>query len=79
MKFLGIIGMYIAAGVGTLAVGMAAKWYDRKLTAMVQYRKGPPWYQPVADVLKLLYKETLVPTTARATGFLIAPAVGLAA
>jgi len=79
MKFLGIIGTYIAAGVGTLAVGMAAKWYDRKLTAMVQYRKGPPWYQPVADVLKLLYKETLMPTTARATGFLIAPAVGLAA
>jgi len=79
MKFLAIIGTYVAAGVGSLAIGMAAKWYDRKVTAMVQYRKGPPWYQPVADVLKLFYKETLMPSTARGTGFLIAPAVGLAA
>lgn len=79
MHAFAVIGMYIAATTGTLAIGLLARWYDRKLTAMVQYRKGPPWYQPVADVLKLFHKETLMPATARATGFLIAPAVALAA
>ena len=79
MDALGIIGTYIAAAVGTLVIGLFLRWFDRKATAMVQWRKGPPWYQPVADVLKLFSKETLVPSTARRTGFLIAPAIGLAA
>ncbi len=79
MNAFGIIGTYIAAAAGTLALGLYLRWFDRKVTAMVQWRKGPPWYQPVADVLKLFYKETLVPSTARGTGFLIAPAIGLAA
>ncbi len=79
MDAFGIIGTYIAAAVGTLAIGLFLRWFDRKATAMVQWRKGPPWYQPIADVLKLFSKETLVPSTARRTGFLIAPAIGLAA
>ncbi len=79
MNPLAVIGTYVGSALGTLGIGLAARWYDRKLTAMVQYRKGPPWYQPIADVLKLFYKETLVPVTARGTGFLIAPAFGLAA
>jgi NADH-quinone oxidoreductase subunit H len=37
-------------------------WVDRKLTARVQWRVGPPWYQNFIDILKLaLYKETLIP------------------
>ncbi len=79
MNAFAIIGIYIVAAAGTLALGLYLRWFDRKVTAMVQWRKGPPWYQPVADVLKLFYKETLVPSTARGTGFLIAPAIGLAA
>jgi len=74
-----IVLTYIAAAAGTLVLGLAAKWYDRKVTAAVQYRKGPPWFQPVADVIKLFHKETLMPSTARGTGFLIAPAIGLGA
>lgn len=76
---VGIIGTYVAAAVGTVALGLTGRWVDRKVTAMVQWRKGPPWYQPLADVLKLFYKETLLPSTARRTGFLIAPALALAA
>jgi len=76
--FLSIL-VYVVAAPVTLALGLASKWYDRKVTAMVQWRKGPPWYQPVADLLKLFYKETLMPSTARGTGFLIAPAVALGA
>jgi len=74
-----LLGTYLGGALGTVALGLAARWIDRKVTARVQYRKGPPWYQPVADVLKLCYKETLMPAGARGTGFLIAPAVGLTA
>ncbi|KPK84131.1 MAG: hypothetical protein AMJ81_06415 [Phycisphaerae bacterium SM23_33] len=79
MSVPAIILTYLAAAAGTLLLGLAAKWFDRKVTARVQYRKGPPWYQPVADVLKLLHKETLVPSTGRGAGFLIAPAIALGA
>jgi len=60
-------------------LGLLSKWIDRKVTARVQWRVGPPWYQPFADVIKLLSKETIVPEPARMTGFLLAPLVGFAA
>lgn len=63
----------------TAVVGLLATWVDRKVTARVHWRVGPPWYQPFADMVKLLGKEVIVPAGARATGFLIAPVVGLAA
>jgi NADH-quinone oxidoreductase subunit H len=50
---------------------------DRKVTARVQWRVGPPWFQPFADVFKLLGKETIVPAGPRATLFLTAPLIGL--
>ena len=60
-------------------VGLYATWIDRKVTAMVQYRKGPPWYQPFADILKLMGKETYVPEGGSIFVFLSAPLFGLAA
>jgi len=69
----------IAASAGTLALGLISKWVDRKVTARVQWRVGPPWYQPTMDIVKLLGKETLMPSTAQGTGFLLAPLVGFAA
>jgi len=73
------IGMMLVAFFGTAVLGLASKWVDRKVTALVQWRVGPPWYQPVADVAKLLGKETLVPENARRTGFLLAPIIGFSA
>ena len=73
------IGMMLVAFFGTAVLGLASKWIDRKVTARVQWRVGPPWYQPVADLAKLLGKETLVPENARSTGFLLAPILGLSA
>ena len=73
------IGIFIAASVGTLVAGLASSWVDRKVTARVQYRVGPPLLQPVYDILKLMGKETLVSSRARGRGFLLAPVVGLAA
>jgi len=60
-------------------VGLLTTWVDRKVTARVQYRVGPPWYQPFADTAKLLGKEVVIPAGARHTGFLMMPIVGLAA
>ena len=74
-----ILGVFFAGTAGTIALGLFSKWLDRKVTARVQFRKGPPLLQPVYDVLKLLGKETLVPKNARLTGFLLAPLIGFSA
>jgi len=73
------IGAFFAASLGTLLVGMVSSWVDRKVTARVQYRVGPPLFQPFYDIAKLLAKETLVSERARGRGFLLAPLVGFAA
>ncbi|MBD3349527.1 MAG: hypothetical protein GF400_10095 [Candidatus Eisenbacteria bacterium] len=63
----------------TAVVGLLTTWVDRKVSARVQWRVGPPWYQPFADILKLLGKEIVIPEGAKRTGFLLAPMAGLAA
>ena len=79
MNALSTALIYVVGVVGTAVVGLLSKWIDRKVSARIQWRVGPPWYQPVADIIKLLGKETIVPEAARKTGFLLAPLVGLAA
>ena len=74
VKYLVFPGFVFSAVVGLLTT-----WVDRKVTARVQLRVGPPWYQPFADTFKLLGKEVVVPAGARHTGFLVMPVVGLAA
>ncbi|MDD5593196.1 MAG: NADH-quinone oxidoreductase subunit H [Candidatus Margulisbacteria bacterium] len=59
-------------------VGLLSTWVDRKVTARVQYRQGPPWFQPFADILKLLGKEIFVPEGASQFMFFSAPLIGLA-
>jgi NADH-quinone oxidoreductase subunit H len=61
----------------TAALGLFASWVDRKVTARVQYRVGPPILQPLIDIVKLLGKETLIPKGASKMTFLTAPLVGL--
>jgi NADH-quinone oxidoreductase subunit H len=61
----------------TAVAGMLASWVDRKVTARVQWRQGPPWYQNFADFIKLLGKEIIVPKTGKWI-FLISPFLGLA-
>ncbi len=70
---------FLVAATGSLGLGLVLRGVDRKVTARVQWRVGPPLHQPVVDVLKLMGKETLMPVTARRTGFLLAPAIALAA
>lgn len=62
--------------IATAAIGLIASWIDRKVTARVQYRVGPPFLQPLIDIVKLLGKETLVPVGASKLTFLTAPIIG---
>lgn len=57
-------------------IGLLAGWVDRKVTARIQWRVGPPWYQNFVDIVKLLGKETILPHGAKWT-FLFAPYLGL--
>jgi NADH-quinone oxidoreductase subunit H len=63
----------------TAVVGLFLTWIDRKVTARIHWRVGPPWYQPYADFLKLLLKETIIPEGSSRVLFLFAPLLGLIA
>jgi len=45
----------------------------------MQSRKGPPWYQPLADMLKLIGKKVILPNNAQKLVFAALPTVSLAA
>lgn len=61
-----------------VVMGLLAGWVDRKVTARIHWRQGPPWYQNFVDVIKLFAKEVIVPQGAP-YAFLAAPVLGLAA
>jgi NADH-quinone oxidoreductase subunit H len=60
LLFSGVIGGFIS-------------WLDRKITARVQFRNGPPLLQPLYDFIKLLSKETIIPKYGSRTMFVLAP------
>ncbi|MFH1269941.1 MAG: complex I subunit 1 family protein, partial [Candidatus Omnitrophota bacterium] len=59
------------------SIGLIAGWIDRKVTARIHWRVGPPWYQNFVDIVKLLGKETIIPQGAAKLTFLLAPFLGL--
>ncbi len=62
----------------TAIAGLLTSWVDRKVTALVQMRVGPPLLQPFYDIRKLFIKETCVPEGGAIGLFLLAPLLGLA-
>jgi len=62
----------------TAVAGLLTSWVDRKVTALVQMRVGPPFLQPFYDIRKLFIKETCVPEGGAIGLFLVAPLLGLA-
>ena len=61
------------------ACALAFQWIDRRVVARLQGRVGPPWYQPLADLIKLLAKEDVLPTEAHELACAALPMVSLAA
>jgi NADH-quinone oxidoreductase subunit H len=54
--------------------GAFLSWFDRKMTARVQFRIGPPLLQPFYDFFKLLLvKEIILPKNGSKITFLMAP------
>ena len=59
--------------------GLTFEWIDRKLLARFQRRVGPPWYQPLADLIKLFSKEDLLPERANDAVAALLPLISLSA
>ena len=82
---IGVLSLTVAQTLAVLVpllVGVAYMTYaERKILAAMQYRKGPnvvgPFglLQPFADALKMLMKETIVPSGASRVLFMLAPMI----
>jgi NADH-quinone oxidoreductase subunit H len=81
----GLIIEYVIKS-GIILIGMTVgfayvTYYERKALARMQSRIGPnragPWgiIQPVADGIKLIFKEELIPARADKLLFLLAPVI----
>jgi NADH-quinone oxidoreductase subunit H len=70
--------LFFPGGLFLLVFGMAYEWLDRKLLARLQNRLGPRWFQPLADNVKLLAKEEVVPEGVNRILFIGLPVVALA-
>ncbi|MFH0757286.1 MAG: complex I subunit 1 family protein [Bacteroidota bacterium] len=74
---MGMQLFYFLIFPGFLFVAVAGaflSWFDRKITARVQFRKGPPLLQPFYDFFKLLLvKETILPARGAKGLFMAAP------
>jgi NADH-quinone oxidoreductase subunit H len=69
--------LFFPGGLFLLLMGMAYEWLDRKLLARLQNRLGPRWFQPLADTIKLLAKEEVVPQGVHRLLFIALPVVAL--
>jgi len=86
MDFLALSELSIRIILGTLAIavfgilfGLIYKGIDRKISAHMQGRIGPPIRQPFRDVVKLFEKENIIPDHAIPWLFNLIPLIGLIA
>ena len=71
--------LFFPGGLFLIGSGLVFEYIDRKLVARFQNRYGPRWFQPLADVIKLLAKEEIMPAGVVKSLFIILPVVSLAA
>lgn len=78
---LKIVGYIVLIIVPLLTAVAYLTYAERKVIAAMQLRKGPNvvgWFgllQPLADGLKLLFKETIIPSSANRVVFMLAPMI----
>lgn len=70
--------LFFPGGLFLLGLGLVYEWVDRKLLARLQNRIGPRWFQPLADTIKLLSKEEVMPQGVNPWLFIGLPVVALA-
>ena len=77
--------LMIVVSVAPLMLGVAYLTYaERKIIGYMQVRIGPNrvgpkgWLQPIADALKLMLKEIILPTGANKALFVVAPILSIA-
>jgi len=74
------IGVVVGALMGGVSV---MTWIERRLSGVIQFRWGPnrvgPWgiFQPIADGVKFIMKEEVIPRDAHRPIFIAAPAIAL--
>lgn len=59
----------------TAVLGLLVGWVDRKVSARVQFRVGPPLFQNFNDFFKLLGKETIIVRDSVHSIFVLSPLV----
>ncbi len=69
--------------LGSLGIAMYATWAERKVAAVMQDRRGPNragfmgLFQPLADGLKLFFKEEIIPDRSTRFLFIMGPALAM--
>ena len=77
--FISILILWLfPSGIFLLLVGLFYQWFDRKLLALLQNRVGPRWFQPLADTIKFLSKEEVIPDGVNPYLFIGLPLAALA-
>ena len=74
-----IILLFFPGGLFLMLSGLVFQWADRKLVARFQNRVGPRFIQPLADTIKLLAKEEILPRGVHKGLFWALPVIALAA
>jgi len=82
LTYIALIVAKVIVVFGVVITGVAyATWLERKLLGRIQHRMGPTYVgpfgllQPIADAVKLIFKEDIVPSQSEKIILLAAPLV----